>query len=176
MCMGANRPACAQGPHGKRIAFHDKVRSFLKDKQSIGLDSQGIYIYNIYIYIQLSHIHILWISVNCIHRSVRIYQRLSRFVCISCILVIYFRLGDCASRRARCFRKALLSTFKSSIALTLLTVLVCRGRNGELGLQDYADAHPCQIRKANENWIELVFLSILLLRCSVRSDVFSKYV
>ena len=43
MCMGANRLACAQGPHGKRIAFHDKVRSFLKDKQSIDLDSQGIY-------------------------------------------------------------------------------------------------------------------------------------
>ena len=49
MCMGANRLACAHGPHGKRIVFHDKVRSFLKDKQSIDLDSQGIYIH-IYAY------------------------------------------------------------------------------------------------------------------------------
>ena len=52
MCMGANRPACAQEPHGKKIAFHDKVRSFLKDKQSIGLDSQGLYIF-IYIYLYI---------------------------------------------------------------------------------------------------------------------------
>ena len=45
MGMGANRPAFTQGPHGKRKAFHDKVRSFLKDKQSMGFDPQGIYIY-----------------------------------------------------------------------------------------------------------------------------------
>ena len=54
MGMGANRPAFTQGPHGKRKAFHDKVRSFLKDKQSMGFDPQGIYIH-MYLYTTLNY-------------------------------------------------------------------------------------------------------------------------
>ena len=45
MCMGVNGSAFTQAPHWKRIAFHCKVRSFEKAKQSIAFDSQGICIY-----------------------------------------------------------------------------------------------------------------------------------